>query len=417
MKALKIAVVAAAFVLGTALASAQQQAASPPQFKGGVDLVQIDVVALDKDGHPVSGLTAADFNLSDRSKPQQIATFKEVTISGSGAAPAAGSRAVPSAEAATAPAVAGSPTPSADRIVVMVLDDFHVYRGLADRAKAIAHKIATALGPQSTIAVLFTSGHHSINFTRDAGAISAAIDAFTPTQIGRRPGPGSDTPKDPFKGDPLGPPPPYDEKRDVALFYADEALPQTIDDAARLLLTTDARRKAFVLISESTAANFKGFFNGKFGCKAPCQYRTAMENAVESMERAAITLYAFDPRGAVADADIARECAPGRPGPLLRDPCVGDIIRNPESNWIRNAETGLQLTTEATGGFAVTNTDDFDAGVNRLLQEIDHYYLLGFSPSDRKGNGFRPVTVTTTHPGITLHYRRGYVLGGGLPRP
>jgi hypothetical protein len=59
----------------------------------------------------------------------------------------------------------------------------------------------------------------------------------------------------------------------------------------------------------------------------------------------------------------------------------------------------------------VTNSDDFDGGIARLREEIDHYYLLGFSPTDPTGRGFRPVTVTVNRPGVTLHYRRGYVLG------
>jgi hypothetical protein len=195
------------------------------------------------------------------------------------------------------------------------------------------------------------------------------------------------------------------------------SLPKTIGDAAHMLLTAESPRKAFVLISESTASNLTGMYKGPMTpCqikdplhKNPCFYQRALQNAVENMERANITLYAFDPRGAVADLDIPLECAPGKPGPGA-DRCVGQI-GHPDQNWIRYAQQGLTLTAEAAGGFAVTNSDDFDGGINRLMEEIDHYYLLGFSPTDPSGHGFRPVTVTTTRPGVILRYRRGYVMG------
>lgn len=79
---------AAALLAGVLITglSATQSTQDRPRFRAGVDLVQIDVVALDKDRHPVHGLTPADFMLLDRTKVQQTATFKEMTIGGSGAA-------------------------------------------------------------------------------------------------------------------------------------------------------------------------------------------------------------------------------------------------------------------------------------------------------------------------------------------
>src|SRR4029077_7252050 len=122
------------------------------------------VVALDKDGHPVTGLTAADFTLFDRKKQQTIASFEEVTRPVTSAATTA---------ATTPPAapikldVATNQIPAGDRLVVMVLDDLHVFKGRTDRVKDIAHQVLDALGPGSSISVLFTSGRQSIEFTRD----------------------------------------------------------------------------------------------------------------------------------------------------------------------------------------------------------------------------------------------------------
>lgn len=398
-----------ALVVGAVVAGdgAARPAAQQPQFRAGIDLVQIDVVALDESGHPVRGLTAADFTLLDRQKAQRISTFKEVTLSGPGAASTSSppGSAIPGVK----DDVVSNQIPPADRLVVLLLDDFHTFRQRSDWVKDIAHKVANALGPQSAIAVLFTSGHHGTEFTRDPADISAAIDAFVGAAPGRRPSPGSDNPRTPFKGDPLAPAPPYNERWDLSNFFTDLALPNAIHDAARMLLGAESGRKAFVLVSEDVGNDLTGMFKG-VPSNGPAYYKRAMQSAVESLEQADITLYAFDPRGAVSVQDVPLECAPGLPGQRGRDPCVGDLIRAPDRNYVRYAQQGLSITAEAAGGFAVTNSDDFDGGIARLRVEIDHYYLLGFSPTDPTGRGFRPVTVTVNRPGITLHYRRGYVL-------
>ena len=44
-------------------ATPQAPAQTPPVFRGGIDLVQVDVSVLDRDHRPVRDLTAADFTL------------------------------------------------------------------------------------------------------------------------------------------------------------------------------------------------------------------------------------------------------------------------------------------------------------------------------------------------------------------
>jgi hypothetical protein len=72
----------------------------------------------------------------------------------------------------------------------------------------------------------------------------------------------------------------------------------------------------------------------------------------------------------------------------------------------------------ASGGFAVTDTDNFDAGIGRIIEDIDHYYELGFYPADPSGKGYRRIDVTVPgHPEWTLRYRQGYEPGGPPPPP
>ncbi len=415
-------------LLVVGLAARQRQA---PQFRAGVDLVQIDVGAVDQDGHPVPGLTAADFTLLDRKTPQKIVAFEEVNrarasaVATEGAAPSS----LVKADVAT------NQTPPSDRLVVMVLDDLHVFRGRSDRVKDIAHQVLDALGPGSSISILFTSGRQSLEFSRDRSELIGAIDTFVGQSAVRRPNPGSETEKPGNKSldDSIGggrmanasaghPPSLGGSVADGASlqkFFDDMTLHRTMEDAARMLVGTEGGRKAFVLIAEATGNDLDQMFKTEATpCEIksdyinPCHHQRSLLYAVEAMQRANVSLYVFDSRGYVPNENILLECAPT--GGVRQDPCVGKTIASPY-NWIRYGQHGFEITAAATGGFAVTNSDDFSGGVARMLAEIDHYYLLGFTPSDPKGKGFRPVTVTVDRPGVTLHFRQGYAAGDESP--
>ena len=87
---LLIALAALAATLGA-------QAPTPqPVFRGGTDLVQVDVSVLDGKRHPVRGLTAADFSIFEDGQPRDVQAFTEVNLPDRGPAQdAAWTREVP----------------------------------------------------------------------------------------------------------------------------------------------------------------------------------------------------------------------------------------------------------------------------------------------------------------------------------
>lgn len=174
----------------------------------------------------------------------------------------------------------------------------------------------------------------------------------------------------------------------------------------------DTRRKAFVYISPYCATNVAGILSSM--AEDPTNALGDSSDyirMIESMRKANVSMYAIDPRGAqdfsLGHFDAPDIMTPGRSGmDAWRTSCA---TRSCDPVLI--SQDNLRQVTAATGGFAITNTNDFHAGLARLVDDFDHYYLLGFTPADRTGKGFRPIEVTVNRPGMTLRYRRGYALG------
>jgi Ca-activated chloride channel family protein len=68
-------------------ACAAAAAAQTPTFRAGVDLVRVGVTVVDRDGHPVTGLTPGDFIVEEDGRRQTIQYFAEGDAKGPAVAP------------------------------------------------------------------------------------------------------------------------------------------------------------------------------------------------------------------------------------------------------------------------------------------------------------------------------------------
>jgi VWFA-related protein len=411
----------AAMVCGSALLPAAGQQPQRPVFRTTTELIEIDVVVVDKAGQPVHGLTRDDFILRDRKKPQAVETFTEVRREIERASE------LPPLPAEVRVDVATNTSAKAGRLVVLVLDDLHVWQRRTDTVKEIARKIVADLGPESSMALIQTGGEHGVEVTDDRSRLLASIDKFNGRRPTRRPLEVCDpiaTPRDPESATASN----LELGCEIQELNANRGMIRALEDAARMLGGGDTRRKAFILVSENAAKDITGLFDGGEqianiisrapGLVAAPAYEYQLLNTMNAMRRGNVATYAIDPRGEVTSQELMLECHPAvGMGP---DPCVGTFAVGevPDwTSWVRRAQHGLEIVAEETGGFAIVNTDDFTGGIGRIISDLDNYYLLGFYTRDLTSKGYRPVDVEVRgRPDLTLRYRRGYQIDGA-PKP
>ena len=172
---LSVTAVAVAMLAG--VGAQQAPVASPQTFRVGTDLVVLDVSVLDKDRHPVRGLTTADFTVLVDEKPRPVVAFKAVDV----APPAPPEPTAPAGASwlrDVAPDVATNDHPPG-RVVAILIDNYTIAEARLDAsqiqtARQTALAVIDTLGPDDRAAVLFTDDRHSAQtFTTDRKGWSA----------------------------------------------------------------------------------------------------------------------------------------------------------------------------------------------------------------------------------------------------
>jgi len=102
--------------------------------------------------------------------------------------------------------------------------------------------------------------------------------------------------------------------------------------------------------------------------------------------RVNVSIYPVDPRGLVATVTAAAQDALKRRRAMLYD------------------------LASATDGLAVIDTNDYERGMRRIVDDMSSYYLLGYYSTNTKLDGrFRRVTVRVKRPGAAVRARNGYL--------
>ena len=74
-----------------------------------------------------------------------------------------------------------------------------------------------------------------------------------------------------------------------------------------------------------------------------------------------------------------------------------------------NTQDTLAILADETGGFLTANTNDFNAPLRRVMEEIDTYYEISYIPHIDKYDGkFRHIAVKVSNNDLTVQSRAGY---------
>src|SRR5690606_33455245 len=70
----------------------------------------------------------------------------------------------------------------------------------------------------------------------------------------------------------------------------------------------------------------------------------------------------------------------------------------------------LRDMADLTGGISLIDSNDFEAGIERVLTDASDYYVLSYEPDrEVKDSRFRALEVKVNRPGVRGFARRGYI--------
>jgi VWFA-related protein len=352
-----------------------------------VDLVRVDVIVLDREGRPVQGLSADDFQVFEDDTPQNIEAFSEIRLTGSSAS--AWLRDVPADVASNQAALDG-------RVVVIVMDDATAppHPGITEEAKRLAREVVGQLGPDDQAAVVFTlDARRAQGLTTDRGRLLAAIDGFSPS-VGF------------VKG--------VDE---ISFWHFYQGSIAVLSQLADILAGISDRRKALAFISvgvpvdvaaaasphamparPSSADEVTALGSAEMHRDLLQQTRVLFARA----QRANIAIYALDPAGLAGVESVLLQPGYGADG------SHGMTLAAASTRAALGREF-LRTVAENTGGFALTEGADTAAGIIRMFDQTGAYYLLGYRVDPDRRTRDRRLRIEVNRTDVVVRARTALV--------
>lgn len=127
---------------------------------------------------------------------------------------------------------------------------------------------------------------------------------------------------------------------------------------------------------------------------------------VDAAIRAGVTLWPVDARGLVASAPLgdATQGSPGGEGMY-----TGASAQSVNDNFQQSQDTLYSLAAD-TGGKALLDNNDLTRGITQAQRAVSDYYVLGYYTTNTAQNGrFRKIKLTLNNDAnASLDYRQGY---------
>lgn len=323
----------------------------------------MSVIVTDENGRPVSGLTQDDFEIYENRQPRPITTFSAIDIPIE--APVVNQ---PESD------VLGNDGPQG-RLYIFALDDMasdtalrarHILRGFFEKY----------FGPNDSAAIILTTQGLSgtgQEFTRSRQLLLASLERFTggsTRDAGGRLGGWSR------------------EKNFMGSFLA----------LVKVMAALPVPRKTLVLVSSSIPGDADLLRNARTSRigRMFSDVNPEFLEAVSIATRNNISVYPIDPTGL--------NTATAEPGAF--------------DTTFMDAQWSLSALATMTGGFALSNSNNFEMAFERLVRENSTYYVLGFNSGEEKPGGrFASVEVRVKRPGLRVRTIEGYIPEFKAPPP
>ena len=366
------------------------------------NVVLVDVRVTGRKGQPIVDLKPEAFRVFEDGVRQQVTSFSLENIAGLATANAVGS----------APAVVdlGKLPPTASvaevnkiiqdhRMLVLFFDLTSMQvDDLLRAVKSAQHFVSKQLTPADLVAVTTYSSDLRVvqNFTNDRDELDRALE-------GIRVGESSSLNDQGETGTAGGASATGEE---IVTQDASEAF--TPDETEFNIFNTDEKLAAL----ESLA----GLLRGVPGRKSVIHFssgveKTGIENqaqlraTTDAANRANVSFYTVDARGLVG-------LPPGGDATSASPSGTAAYTASAFSSQMSSLEGGretLASLASDTGGRTFYDSNDFSQAFTDVQEDNSTYYLLGYSPSNRKSDGrFRRIKVEVNRPGVRVQARPGY---------
>ncbi|MBN2321687.1 MAG: VWA domain-containing protein [Acidobacteria bacterium] len=406
------------------MATAQTEQSEPTRnpaeagvFRVDVNLIQMDAVVTDKEGRPVTDLTADDFTILQDGKPQEITNFSLVRLRDPIVPrPAVMKQSSKSREAVFLPPIRLKKN-EIRRVIALVVDDLGLsFSNMVRSREAIRKWVDEEMRPGDLVAVITTgSGMGGLQqFTGDKNILYNAIDRIRFNVLSRV---GITS----FRPVNEEIPPPEGEiiRR---LLGTLEAMRYVLNGMGTL-----PGRKSLMLFSEHLQIHFDD--GGIMSMSLSDLVKEKLRHAIQDANRAGIVIHVIDPRGAVwtetrVDDTLSPVNASG--GGLELEQLMkkmNDVASGREVDWLKSRE-GLFIMPGETGGLYIPHHNDVEIALQEAVNDGENYYLIGYRPDAEtvaemrdNRNKFHDIKVRVKRPGLQVRSRSGFFSSPETPYP
>ena len=426
--------------------AAQQQEKKQPQTKDDVvrtvtNLVQIDVVVTDKAGRQVTDLTPEDFEVSEDGKKREVTHFSYIAA---GSVTASQPETVASTKESKKTAEPVKPIQlkreQVRRAVALVIDDLGLsYESFGNARKALMRFVDEQMQPNDMAVILRTSAGVGVlqQFTSDKRQLHAAIERVRWNPAGRGGlNPGGTMNEASVNADIADTNQFTKEAEDRRAGMYSVGTMGTVSAIVRGMGEMPGR-KSIVLIAEAFE-----LFDAEGRNE---QLVLALRRLTDEANANSVTIYTVDASGLQTHAFTASDrvagysyvidpqllggaAVNGPPRTLQRisttsAPTAGDVnvpfrrlgaLSTMRSDQAGETHTVLSYLAQRTGGFFQANRNDLGASIQRIMQDQQGYYLIGFRPDESTiaADGTRrlhSLKVKVKRSGTKVRSRAGYL--------